>query len=367
MLRWSHAMRHRNGPIEKVNEPEVKEQAKTLWLISRLWAYAPFLPEHDRLVMPPWEDPARVMTDFLGTNDDAPDGENNIPIVHPAVMAPLLVWSLRTVLDFSGDILAAARKHRRLLDSLPARATPGGIDKARAYLRDLLAAGGRLPTSTAPAATAVAARYPGPLPPMAKTFLAATIGVTPNQLGVARESLTAELTAENFGPGAVLDVPVAARIGTAPWTPALGFDDVDTLVLHLSTAVLICCSYLSGMRPEEVLTLRRGCCTRVGRDDGTVRYEVRGRLFKGVLDEDGNAIPEGEIRADPWIVLEPVAQAIAVAEQLEEGEKLFTRTLFRGAKRSTAPGCPPRPPWSASAPSPPGPTGSPPPTTARTN
>lgn len=44
------------------------------------------------------------MSDFLGTNDDTPDGENNIAIVHPAVMAPLLVWALRTVLDLSPDI-----------------------------------------------------------------------------------------------------------------------------------------------------------------------------------------------------------------------------------------------------------------------
>ncbi|MFG3398963.1 hypothetical protein [Streptomyces parvus] len=311
-----------------------RTDAKTLWVISRLWVYAPYLPERDRLVMPPWEDPAAVMTDFLGTNDDAPDGENNIPIVHPAVMAPLLVWALRTVLDLSEDILAAAREHRRLLDSLPTRAVPGGIERARAYLRGLLAAGQRLPASRAPGATAVSAKYEGPLPPMANTFLAATLGVSTGQIAAARQTLRDELTAEDFGPGPVLDVPVSGRIGHAPWTPTLGFDDVDTLVLHLSTAVLICCSYLSGMRPEEVLALRRGCCTRTERDDGTVRYEVHGQHFKGVLDEDGNAIPEGEVRADPWIVLEPVARAIAVAEQLEEGEQLFTRTLFRGAKRT---------------------------------
>ncbi|WP_220295329.1 hypothetical protein [Streptomyces sp. MBT84] len=65
-----------------------------------------------------------------------------------------------------------------------------------------------------------------------------------------------------------------------------------------------------------------------------MRYEVRGQHFKSVPDEDGNAIPEGEPRADPWIALEPVARAIAVAEQLEEGEQLLTRTLFRGAKRT---------------------------------
>lgn len=108
-------------------------------------------------------------------------------------------------------------------------------------------------------------------------------------------------------------------------------------MLHLSTAALICCAYLSGMRPEEVLALRRGCCTRVERDDDTVRFEIRGRHFKGVLDEDGNTIGEGEQRADPWIVLEPVARAIAVVEELEDGEQLFTRTLYRYAKGTCMP------------------------------
>ncbi|MFK0143227.1 hypothetical protein [Streptomyces murinus] len=108
-------------------------------------------------------------------------------------------------------------------------------------------------------------------------------------------------------------------------------------MLHLSTAALILCAYLSGMRPEEVLALRRGCCTRVERDDGTVRFEIRGLHFKGVLDEDGNTIGEGEQRADPWIVLEPVARAIAVVEELEDGEQLFTRTLYRYAKGTCMP------------------------------
>ncbi|OEV10548.1 hypothetical protein [Streptomyces nanshensis] len=307
---------------------------RALGVLSRLWAYAPYLPEDDRLVMPPWEDPAAVMSDFLGANDDAPDGENAIPIVHPAVMSPLLVWALRTVLDMGDDIVAAAREHRRLLDSIPTRATPGGIDIVRDHLRQMLAGGQRLPASAGPTVTALSARYGGALPPMANTFLAATLGVTPGQVTVARSSMTDQLRPEHFGSAPALAVSITGRIGNSPWTPSIGFDDVDTLVLHLSTAALICCAYLSGMRPEEVLALRRGCCTRTERRDGTVRFQVTGQHFKGVLDEDGNAIPEGELRPDPWIVLEPVARAIAVAEELEGGELLFTRTLFRGARRT---------------------------------
>ncbi|MFJ8694213.1 hypothetical protein [Streptomyces roseolilacinus] len=258
-----------------------RTDAKALWVISRLWAYAPYLPESDRLVMPPWEDPAAVMSDFLGTNDDTPGGENSVAIVHPAVMAPLLVWALRTVLDLSPDILAAAREHRRLLAAIPARAPLGGAEAAVAHLRGLLAAGEKLPSSGAPGATAVRARYGGALPPMANAFLASTLGVTTSQVARARRILSDELTPASFGLAPLLDVPLAARIGAARWREQVGFDDVDVLVLHLSTAALICCAYLSDMRPEEVLALRRGCCSRVERDDGTVRFEVRGRHFKG--------------------------------------------------------------------------------------
>ncbi|MFB8290200.1 hypothetical protein [Kitasatospora purpeofusca] len=305
---------------------------RALRVISRLWAYAPYLPADDRLVMPPWEDPAAVMTDFLGTNDDAPTGENGIPIVHPAVMAPLLVWALRTVLDLGEDILAAASEHRRLLAAVPARATPGGQQTVRDHLQALIAAGRPLPAGSAAVAIAHAAQYGATMPPLANTFLAATLGVTPAQVAAARTALAGELGAEHFGPAPRLDIPLTGRIGDRPWTEGVAFDDVDTLVLHLSTAALICTAYLSGMRPEEALSLRRGCCTRQERPDGTARYLVTGRHFKGVLDDDGNTVPEGEIRPDPWIVLEPVARALAAVEALESGEILFTRTLFRGAR-----------------------------------
>ncbi|TFV30094.1 hypothetical protein E4K10_47825 [Streptomyces sp. T1317-0309] len=301
------------------------------------------------------------MSDFLGTNDDTPNGENSVPIVHPAVMAPLLVWALRTVLDLSPDILAAAREHRRLLAAIPDRARRG-TETTVTYLA-ACSDGERLPASARAGATAVRARFGGALPPMANTFLAAILGVTTSQVARARGSCPTS------SPRPASARPTPRRPAhrpdrRRPVARQIGFDDVDVLVLHLSHRRLICCAYLSGMRPEEVLALRRGCCTRVEREDGTVRFEVRGRHFKGVLDEDGNAIGEGEERADPWIVLEPVARAIAVVEELEVGEQLFTRTLYRYAKGTCmpAPACPPTPPWNGSAPSPPGPTSSPPPT-----
>ncbi|MFB7255495.1 hypothetical protein [Streptomyces nojiriensis] len=83
-----------------------------------------------------------------------------------------------------------------------------------------------------------------------------------------------------------------------------------------------------------MLHLTRGCCTREEREDGTTRYKVTGRHFKGVTDDEGNAIPEGEIRPDPWVVLEFVASAIAVVEELESGQLLFSRSFSRAYRRS---------------------------------
>lgn len=115
----------------------------------------------------------------------------------------------------------------------------------------LLAAGKKLPPSGAQGATTVRARYRESLPPMANTFPAGTLGVTTSQVARARGILTDELTPADFGPAPFLDVPLTARIGAAPWRQPIGFDEGNVLVLHLSTAALICCAYLSGIRPEE--------------------------------------------------------------------------------------------------------------------
>ncbi|MER5744795.1 hypothetical protein ABT097_16185 [Streptomyces sp. NPDC002225] len=310
--------------------------AKTL---TRIWGYAPFLLPQDRLVMPPWEDPAAVMSDFLGTKDTPSDGENNIPIVHPAVMSPLLVWSLRMVLDLGPDILAAWRERRRLLDRTREASPRGDSQVVVDYLQGLIAQGKPLPGFSGFQEDAIKASVrsrggKGILPSLNRQFIAGTLGVHADQVTVAQRRLRHELEPHHFGLDAPLDVPITSRIADRPWTDSLDFDEITFLVLHLSTASLITTAYLSGMRPEEVLHLTRGCCTREEREDGTSRYKITGRHFKGVTDDDGNAIPEGEIRPDPWVVLEFVARSIAVVEELESGDLLFSRSFSRGHRPS---------------------------------
>ncbi|WP_129265673.1 hypothetical protein [Streptomyces sp. M3] len=311
--------------------------------LSRIWGYAPFLLPQDRLVMPPWEDPAAAMTDFLGEKDTPAGGENSIPIVHPAVMSPLLVWSLRMVLDLGPDILAALREHKRLLDRTREPSARGDSQKVVDYLKDLMARGKPLPSFSGYQTRGIKASAQSRggergLPALNRSYVAGIVGVNLHQVTVARKRLQHELEHRHFGSSAPLDTPVTGRIGDRPWTNAVDFESIPLLARHLSTAALITTAYLSGMRPEEVQHLVRGCCTREDRDDGTVRYKVTGRHFKGVTDDEGNTIPEGEIRPDPWIVPEFVAQAIAVVEELEEGDLLFSSSFFPGQRRPRSEG-----------------------------
>jgi integrase len=144
-----------------------------------------------------------------------------------------------------------------------------------------------------------------------------------------------ELDSLQFGTGAPLPVPVTARLDSLPWTPAIDIEDAMDLALHLSAAALITVGYLSGMRPEEVLSLERGCCTTEQRDDGTTRHLITGRHFKGVTDENGNTVPGGEVRPQPWTVIEPVHRAIMVLEELTDGQRLFPRELSKAPKPRT--------------------------------
>ncbi|WP_055714509.1 hypothetical protein [Streptomyces torulosus] len=79
--------------------------------------------------------------------------------------------------------------------------------------------------------------------------------------------------------------------------------------------------------PPVVLHLERGCSTQQEHEDGTVRYCITGRHFKGVTDEDGNTLTQGEIRPEPWTVIELVDRAVRVLERLHDQRLLFPRSM----------------------------------------
>jgi hypothetical protein len=84
-------------------------------------------------------------------------------------------------------------------------------------------------------------------------------------------------------------------------------------------------AYLTGQRPGETANLERGCLTR---DAETGLVLLHGRHFKGATGDDGSHLPEGKIRDDPWVTVEPVATAVTVAGRLHDVQLLFPNTLL---------------------------------------
>jgi integrase len=310
-----------------------------MFAITRLWAYAPFLLPADRITMPPWDEPGAEPGDVPGAPAGGA-GENTTTPVHPAVMSPLLVAALRTVTDFAPDILAAWRDARSLSGRIPPAPRPGGRADIRAYLQRLRDTGQPLPVFTGHQTGALARAHQvtqagkaGPGRPLAHNrFIAGTLGVTAVQVTALLAAEPDVLEGVRSGAGAPLATPVTAQVGGRSWRDAIDVEDVMDLAVHLAAAALLTVAYLSGMRPQEVLNLERGCCTAQRREDGTVRYLITGRHFKGVTGEDGNTIPGGQTRSQPWTVIEPVHRAITVLEELTEGRLLFPRRFSKAAK-----------------------------------
>ncbi|MFE9882732.1 hypothetical protein [Streptomyces sp. NPDC005784] len=157
--------------------------------------------------------------------------------------------------------------------------------------------------------------------------MAGLLNLSEGQIVQTARDYAHELEGLEFDDGAPLRVAIAGAINGQSWTERVDFTQARPLAVHLSTAALVTIGYLSGMRPEEVLHLERGCSSREERDNGTVRYRITSRHFKGVTDEDGSTIPEGEIRPEPWTVIELVDRAVKVIEAVHGEQLLFPRSM----------------------------------------
>jgi hypothetical protein len=75
--------------------------------------------------------------------------------------------------------------------------------------------------------------------------------------------------------------------------------------------------------------LRRGC---IEHDVTNDMWLMSGVFFKNAVDDNGNKLPAGKLRRDPWVVVAPVADAVAALERLST----TTICSFRPASRLTA-------------------------------
>ncbi len=84
----------------------------------------------------------------------------------------------------------------------------------------------------------------------------------------------------------------------------------------------IVCAYLSGMRDSEIQAMKRGCLSIVRDEDGVIlRHRIKSVAYKG---------KRGGGEQAEWVTIAPVADAVAVLEQLSEraGRARGTTTLW---------------------------------------
>ncbi|MGH3633747.1 MAG: hypothetical protein ACRDTS_06570, partial [Mycobacterium sp.] len=288
-----------------------------LFNVTRIWLIAPHLPEDDQLACPTWEETSDEddrLEALLGPPTHI-TGNRTAP-VHPQSMSALLLAAQRFVEIYGPDILGALTDQAKMRASIPPKFQPDHREKVQAYLRELQASGRALPGTVGrqnrtPDGSDLAVEY-----------LAARLGVS---IGI-----TGSLSGRPVTRGAPMPTTINGHVDGAPWCEAIDFYEVGLLRHYLMSACFIVTAYLSGMRAEECRALRRGCCTPVQADPSTpAHYEIRGKSFKDALDEEGNTIPGGREREQPWLVVEPVAQAIAMAEAVHDGPYVFTDAHFK--------------------------------------
>ncbi|MEN8656178.1 integrase [Streptomyces sp. 21So2-11] len=299
---------HKYGLHLRDSHPGRKYVERILGALTRLWAFDQLSARPTGIARPPWDE--------LGADDYLPaatstGGENAIEPLAEQTMGPLLVWAIRMIDDFSADILAAWDEVQRLRNRARTnRTTPASRAALAAYLEPLLAADAPLPSW-------MNQDRKGPVR-LARQYICGLTGAS--KLVIAQFAQEHDvLAAVQRRPGPCpLDTTVSGRINGKPWRGRIDFTETTSLMRHLGTAAFVVLSYLTGMRPEEVLGLRAGCCPDPLPDgEGKVgRHLIRGHEYKTVKDEDGNHVPSGSEREVPWVAIAPVVNAIRVLERM---------------------------------------------------
>ena len=284
---------------------------KMLGCLTRLWAFDELSGRPTGIARPPWDECG--VDDYLPTGKGN-GGENSREPLAAATMGPLLIWAMRLVDDFADDILAAWAEHQRLSRAARSNvATAAGQAALGTYLNPLIAG--------AP----VPAIWHRGEQRLARSYIGGITGASLKQVDTANTCYQLSAAAAQRPGPCPLAAPVTGMINGAPWRRAIGFAEAPVLMRHLGTAAFIVCAYLTGMRPEEVLGMRSGCCPdpEPGEDGQAGWHLIRSFHYKTVTDDSGNHRPDGAEREVPWVAITPVVNAIRVLERMVGREHLL--------------------------------------------
>lgn len=280
---------------------------RRLWGPTRLWLYARYLPVSDQLSKPPWETAGTA--DLIGPANWS--AENRTEPIHPQTMSSMLVWARLFVEQFSSEIINVIELRDDLRTRCRSYSYDGDQERLEEYLDHFHETWNGLPGHLS--------RRSGQVQ-MATQFVSVVLGVGTNRI-------SAELGKRISSGQKLIDVSPfmkASSLVVHGKKVCTYFDyyRVDEFKRLLSTACMIVIAYLTGMRCEEWRGLQRGCCEQI-QEGGVSRYEISARSYKDAIDSDGNTIPGGRVREEPWHVIEPVAKAIKVMEALHKNKYLF--------------------------------------------
>ncbi|GGW87814.1 integrase [Streptomyces noursei] len=279
---------------------------KWLAALTRLWAFDQLSARPAGIARPPWDELGA--DDYLPSATSTTGGENDVEPLAEQTMGPLLVRAIRMIDDFADDILGAWDESQQLVEAARTNpTTPAGREVLMAYLTPLLNEHAPLPSSMNQGKTSLARQYISGVTGASRADL---------EWAVQRHDLVA-IVGQRPGP-CPLDIPVTGLVDGQPWREKIDFNEVASLRRHLGTAAFIVLAFLTGMRPDEVLGLRSGCCPDpTPAKDGTVgRHLIRGHEYKTATDEDGNYAASGAERDVPWVAITPVVRSIRVLERM---------------------------------------------------
>lgn len=291
---------------------------KILTEVRRLWSYRSLVPA-------PLQMPPRLPWNGDRATDLLPEPpmvtENKTARISDATLLPLMSWAMRFVEDFSGDILSSFNEYRRLivheyrhrpddagylrLDNR--RGSRSGLRKALETLREL--------NLGLPGRKLADGRFTLHL-----SHLGRLAGANPQWLALNHFDILEEFDLP-IDDDAYLTVPCTGQLEGSAWRPKpLSWSETPLFATRLQTACFLVISYLSGMRPGEVLSLRRGC---LDFDEASGLWTVTGTRWKSVRMESGEKNPNGETRAVPWVIHPIAAQAIEILHSMHSGDLLF--------------------------------------------
>lgn len=254
---------------------------------------------------------------------------NKTPRIAAETMEALLAWSLRMVEDIGPDIGPAWRTHQQLQQgSHPSQARFVGLpirQRLAMFLADATREGTPLPGTRRPDGGLKLDEY----------HLCRLLGLdlSYHRLSSARQHRMVAESGLSLTEGLSHGTAITGTIDGRPWRDRpITQQELPHLVRILTAAAFVIVCYLSGLRPGEALNLRRGCRDI---DPDTGELLLTGRRGKGrgrtpLIDADRGNDPW----ARPWVVVQPVHDAIALLEQLTPHPLIFPPTYGNPSQRT---------------------------------